>query len=64
MKFGKIENPLEIDFKLPSDAVETKKIVKKSSEKEFIVFVGCAKWNKTDLKGFYNPAAKLQNIIS
>ena len=31
-------------------------IVKKN--KEFDVFVGCAKWNKTDLKGFYPKGTK------
>lgn len=58
MKFGKVENPSEIEFKLPSDAVETRKILGNSSKNEFNVFVGCAKWNKTDLKGFYPRGTK------
>lgn len=58
MKFGKVENPSDIDFKLPADAKETKKVLENSSKKGFNVFVGCAKWNKTDLKGFYPRGTK------
>ena len=58
MKFGKVENPSEIDFTLPADAPETAEILQKSSEKGFHVHVGCAKWNKTDLKDFYPRGTK------
>ena len=58
MKFGKVENPSEIEFKLPTDAVETRKILENSSKNEFNVFVGCAKWNKNDLMGFYPRGTK------
>ncbi len=58
MKFGKVENPSEIDFTLPADAPETAEILRNVSEKDFHVYVGCAKWNKTDLKGFYPRGTK------
>ena len=58
MKFGKVENPSEIDFTLPADAPETTEILRNVSEKDFHVYVGCAKWNKTDLKGFYPRGTK------
>lgn len=60
MKFGKVDNPEEIDFTLPKDHPETKKLLKKkkNKKKSFDVYVGCAKWNKTDLKGFYPRGTK------
>lgn len=58
MKFGQVENPLEIDFTLPADTEETKQILEKSSKKNFNVYVGCAKWNRVDLQGFYPRGTK------
>jgi len=60
MQFGKVENPGEVDFKLPKDAPETKKILEANKDrgKDFEVYVGCAKWNRTDLKGFYPRGTK------
>lgn len=58
MKFGKVENPSEINFSIPADAEDTIRVLKNSSKKEFNVYVGCAKWNKTDLKGFYPRGTK------
>jgi uncharacterized protein YecE (DUF72 family) len=58
MNFGKIENPDEIDFTLPEDHPDTKKNLVAGSNKPFEVFVGCAKWNKQDLKGFYPRGTK------
>ncbi len=59
MQFGKVENPAEIDFSLPADAKETATILKESKpEDSFKAYVGCAKWNKTDLKGFYPKKTK------
>ncbi len=60
MQFGKVENPGSIDFKLPKDAPETKKVllVNKSKSKNFEAYIGCAKWNRTDLKGFYPRGTK------
>ncbi|MDG3581953.1 MULTISPECIES: DUF72 domain-containing protein [Galbibacter] len=60
MKFGKVNNPENIDFKLPKDHPETEVILKKKKTKtaKLKVHVGCAKWNKQDLKGFYPRGTK------
>ena len=59
MQFGKVNDPSKIDFSLPADANETSEILKKNkSNQKFEAFVGCAKWNKADLKGFYPKGTK------
>lgn len=59
MKFGKVDDPLEVDFSLPADAEATaKKLSERKKEMSLEVYVGCAKWNKTDLKGFYPKGVK------
>ncbi|MGA9213110.1 DUF72 domain-containing protein [Kaistella sp.] len=58
MKFGQVEDPSQIDFTLPKDHPRTKEILKENKSKKFNVFIGCAKWNKTDLKGFYPKGTK------
>ncbi|WP_243836048.1 DUF72 domain-containing protein [Sphingobacterium paludis] len=59
MKFGQVEHPEEIDFTLPPTPAETLDLLKSNKEKaELEVYVGCAKWNKADLKGFYPRGTK------
>lgn len=59
MKFGRVENPESVDFTLPKDHPDTKKILTQvRSENGFEAFVGCAKWNRKDLKGFYPRGTK------
>ena len=58
MKFGQVGNPEEIDFTIPPDHADTKSLLAKSKAKDLSVLVGCAKWNKTDLKGFYPKGTK------
>ncbi|MEO6050059.1 MAG: DUF72 domain-containing protein [Pyrinomonadaceae bacterium] len=58
MKFGQVPNPEEIDFTIPEDHPDTKKVLEKSKAKEMAIHIGCAKWNKTDLKGFYPKGVK------
>ncbi len=59
MKFGQIENPEYIDFQLPADDPRTAEILKQNdASKPMNVYVGCAKWNKTDLKNFYPRGTK------
>ncbi|RZJ67832.1 MAG: DUF72 domain-containing protein [Flavobacterium sp.] len=59
MIFGQVPNPGEVDFTLPPDAPETKKILSKNkNSKPFEVSIGCAKWNRTELKGFYPRGTK------
>ncbi|MFC0605667.1 DUF72 domain-containing protein [Winogradskyella pulchriflava] len=58
MKFGSVDNPGNIDFTLPPDHPDTIRVLKKNPSKKTNVFVGCAKWNKADLKGFYPRGTK------
>ncbi len=59
MKFGKVDKPGDIDFTLPRDHDHTKTVLSKydvlATPK---LYVGCAKWNRTDLKGFYPRGTK------
>lgn len=59
MKFGQVDDPGKIDFTIPSDHRDTAKLLKKTGKSEdFEVFVGCAKWNKKDLKNFFPKGVK------
>ncbi len=58
MKFGQVSNPEDIDFTIPKDHKDTKNVLKKSDSDSFEAYVGCAKWNKTDLKNFYPKGTK------
>ncbi|MHA7608257.1 DUF72 domain-containing protein [Elizabethkingia meningoseptica] len=58
MKFGQVEDPSLIDFSLPNDHDITSNVLKKNKKGLKEVYVGCAKWNKTDLKGFYPKGTK------
>ncbi|MBX2923163.1 MAG: DUF72 domain-containing protein [Chitinophagaceae bacterium] len=59
MQFGKVANPGKVDFTLPKDAPETAALLKSfKNNKPFEVYVGCAKWNRSDLKGFYPRGTK------
>ena len=59
MNFGKVANPSEIDFRLPADHPDTKKLLGKfDMAKTPNLYVGCAKWNRADLKGFYPRGTK------
>ncbi|MGJ7031557.1 DUF72 domain-containing protein [Niabella hirudinis] len=59
MKFGQVSNPGSIDFTLPDDHPDTTRILRATKKQPgFEVYVGCAKWNRTDLKGFYPRGTK------
>lgn len=59
MKFGKVEHPELIDFTLPKDHPDTQVLLNNLKDKNpFTVHVGCAKWNKQDLKNFYPKGTK------
>ncbi|QLE02742.1 DUF72 domain-containing protein [Galbibacter sp. BG1] len=60
MKFGKVEHPENIDFTIPEDHPQTSVVLNEYKDKNlpFEVHVGCAKWNKQDLKGFYPRGIK------
>lgn len=58
MKFGSVDNPGSIDFTLPEDHPDTLKVLKQMGGDKLDAYVGCAKWNKKDLKGFYPRGTK------
>lgn len=59
MKFGKVTQPELVDFAIPNDHVDTKRVLTMlKNDNPLAVFVGCAKWNKADLKGFYPRGTK------
>lgn len=59
MKFGKVDDPGSIDFTLPSDHPDTKVLLNsKATNEKPQLYVGCAKWNKQDLKNFYPRGTK------
>lgn len=58
MKFGKVEDPGQIDFTLPSTQEATYRVLKKYKKSSFNnVRIGCAKWNRKELKNFYPRGA-------
>lgn len=59
MKFGGIPSVKGIDLKLPSDHVDTLRVLGKGRGKgKPRIFIGCAKWNKQDLANFYPRGTK------
>lgn len=59
MKFGSVTNPQNIDFTLPPDHPDTTRVLGKfKNDTSPEIYVGCAKWNKADLKGFYPKGTK------
>lgn len=59
MKFGQVDHPEEVDFTLPPTPKETLTLLQHfKNDEPFEVYVGCAKWNKQDLKGFYPRGTK------
>jgi uncharacterized protein YecE (DUF72 family) len=54
MKFGSAPNPGQLDLSLPEDHEETQKVLSRNrSSDKTRLYVGCAKWNRKDLKNFY-----------
>ena len=58
MKFGSVDHPEAIDFSLPPTHPDTTKALRKENKAKLEVYVGCAKWNRQDLKGFYPRGTK------
>ncbi|MEO1487004.1 MAG: DUF72 domain-containing protein [Bacteroidota bacterium] len=59
MKFGKVDHPENIDFTIPADHPDTGVLLsgyEGNATANF--FVGCAKWNRQDLKNFYPRGTK------
>ena len=54
MDFGRVEHPHLIDFALPEDHPDTKDVLSDRRQREGLdIYVGCAKWNRNELKHFY-----------
>jgi len=58
VNFGKVDNPSNIDFSLPKNHISTNNTLGIQQAGNCNVYVGCAKWNKQDLKGFYPRGTK------
>ncbi|RDY61608.1 DUF72 domain-containing protein [Flagellimonas nanhaiensis] len=59
MKFGKVDHPELIDFTFPEDHPDTEVVLARYKDiGESKIFVGCAKWNRQDLKNFYPRGTK------
>ncbi len=59
MKFGSVDHPELIDFTLPQDHPDTKRVLNLVKDDAIPdMYVGCAKWNRADLKGFYPRGTK------
>ena len=60
MKFGKTDDPGSIDLSLPPDHSGTGTLLERQPERQgaMQLYVGCAKWNRTDLKNFYPRGTK------
>ncbi|MCB9188664.1 MAG: DUF72 domain-containing protein [Flavobacteriales bacterium] len=62
MKFGKVDDVTGIDLSLPKDHPDTRIVFSErkanpESDKPTI-YVGCSRWSKNDLKGFYPRGTK------
>lgn len=58
MKFGKVAQPELVDFSLPETHKGTIRLLGNYEKQTPKIFVGCAKWNRADLKGFYPRGTK------
>lgn len=58
MKCGQVENPQEIDFIIPPDHLDNKRILGSSKTNGFAAYVGGAKWNKAGPKEFLSKGTK------
>lgn len=59
VKFGGIENPGERNFILPEDHPDTSQILTESGDPgKPEIYIGCAKWNRQNLKNFYPKGTK------
>lgn len=62
MKFGQVDHPELIDFTIPPDHPDTAVVLSRYKGGGVPnVYVGCAKWNRQDLKNFYPRGTKVSN---
>lgn len=58
MKFGSVDNPKELTLNLPDDHPQTKRVLSEYKNGKPDIYVGCAKWNRSELKNFYPRGTK------
>lgn len=58
MKFGSVEHPERLTLTLPDDHPDTQRILANSKNGTPDIYVGCAKWNRAELKNFYPRGTK------
>ena len=59
MKFGRVDNPELVDFTLPEDHPENRRVLQASGfNGRPNIYVGCSKWTRADMKGFYPRGTK------
>ena len=59
MKFGKVDHPELVDFTIPEDHPDTEVVLSNTPNNGAPnIYVGCAKWNRQDLKNFYPRGTK------
>ena len=58
MKFGRVKKPKKIDFTIPADHPDTKRVLGEFKRNGVNIGVGRAKWKKTDFKDVY-PKGKV-----
>ena len=58
MKFGKVENPELYPYDLPVDHSDTQLVLASGQNYTPKVFIGCPRWAKAELKGFYPKGVK------
>ncbi|MGY6649662.1 DUF72 domain-containing protein [Wenyingzhuangia sp. IMCC45574] len=58
MQFGKVANPELLDFTIPKDHAFTENVFDTSFIGKTKFSIGCAKWNRQDLKDFYPSGTK------
>jgi uncharacterized protein YecE (DUF72 family) len=66
MEFGRVEGSLldEIDFSLPAEPAFNKKVLKGKAVKDPKVYIGCAKWGRTEWVGkIYPPKTKEKDFL-
>ncbi|MCX5661899.1 MAG: DUF72 domain-containing protein [Planctomycetota bacterium] len=58
MEFGQVDDLGAVDFTIPPDHPDTARVLGKTVKRmDLEVYVGCAKWNRDDLKNFYPRGA-------
>lgn len=66
MEFGRVDESMldDIDFSLPAEPAFNKKVLKSKRTKDTKVYIGCAKWGRTEWVGkIYPPKTKEKDFL-